>query len=207
MSTQTTKKQLFAYFLGLIILGFAVNCAILANLGVGCWDSAYVALSKLTSLSVGTFMNIFALLFLIISAIIERKRIKLECLVTSIIIGLSVDFWRYFLFSHIDSLPMTIRIFLLGLNIFLIGLGAGLYLASNLPANPIDHMMMTIIKHFNLSITMSKLICEGSGLIIGLLFAGPIAFGTIILLFAYGPAIQAFHPYFNRLINSQQAQK
>lgn len=207
MLFQTTKKQVFAYFIGLFILGFAINCAIIADIGVGCWDSAYVALSQILSLSVGTLINIFAFIFLIVSAMIEKKRIKIECLFTSIIIGVSVDFWKYVLFNHLTALPLGIRIFLLVVNIALIGIGAGLYLASRLPANPIDHMMMAIIRKYKLSITVSKIICEGSGLLIGLLFHGPIAVGTIILLFAYGPAIQACHPYFDQLINNEQTNK
>ena len=201
MSLNYTKKQLIYYFVGLIILGFAINCAIIADLGIGCWDAAYVGLNAKTSLSVGMWINIFAFIFLVLAAIIERKRIKIECLIASLIIGVSVDSWNLLIFQYIEISNIPLRSLFFIINILLIGFGAGMYLSSKLPENPIDCLMMVITKHFHISITLCKTLIEGSGLVIGFLFNGPIALGTLILLFAYGPVIQFFHQYFNKQIS------
>ena len=96
----------------------------------------------------------------------------------------------YFSHIHIEPVYLQLLVFLIGISCT--SLGAGLYLVSDFPVNPIDHMMVCISERFHISIAVSKYIVEGSGMALGLLLKGPVGIGTILMILVFGPMIQFF---------------
>lgn len=187
-------KWRIAFFLfGLFLISIGVNITIASNFGVGGWDAANIGMVMNFGFSIGFWLNVWAIVYLLISSLLIKERIKLECLVTSIFLGFCIDMWNI-LFSQlvIETLPLQFITFLIGITTT--SLGAGIYLVSNLPANPIDHLMMVITKRFpKVSIATSKYVVEGVGMLLGLLLGGPVGLGTILMILIFGPIIQFFY--------------
>ena len=110
-------------------------------------------------------------------------------MITSICLGLAVDFWMLSLGNiEITNTLMKFGVFLLALPI--ISIGISIYLVSKLPNTPLDYFMLAIKSKLNLSLMTSKITSESIGLVIGFLLGGTIGIGTIIIIVAIGPMIQ-----------------
>lgn len=187
------NRQLFIrstfFLLGLFFISLGINITIASGFGTGGWDAANIGLVQHFGMSIGFWLNVWAIIYLILSALLEKKRIKIECLLTSFIIGFCVDGWNI-LFSQIHMQAMWTQFLMFLLGITTTSFGAGLYLVSDLPVNPIDYLMVVLTKSCSLSITIAKYIVEGSGLILGFVFGGPIGLGTVLMILLFGPMIQ-----------------
>jgi uncharacterized membrane protein YczE len=75
-----------------------------------------------------------------------------------------------------------------------------MYLQAKFPASPMDKIMVAIHKRFGLSLRISRIISEGSALLLAYLFGGPIGVGTIIVTISLGPIVQFFYHRFEPLI-------
>lgn len=191
INTKYRKQRSLFFLSGLLFISLGINITISSGFGVGGWDAADIGMVKHFGMSIGFWLNIFSCLYLLISAVLVKERIKLECFLTSFILGVGIDLWNLF-FSQIHIKFPLFQFFLFLLGITCTSIGAGLYLVSNFPVNPIDHMMVCITKRFHISITLSKYIVEGSGMLLGLLLGGPVGIGTILMILIFGPMIQFF---------------
>ena len=80
-------------------------------------------------------------------------------MITSIFLGLFVDFWMLFLSNIvITETLMKFSVFILALPI--ISIGISIYLVSKLPNTPLDYFMLAIKSKLNLSLMMSKITSE-----------------------------------------------
>lgn len=194
-------KRCLYFISGLLLIALGISITILANLGCCGWDATNISLVTHFGLSVGIWLNIWAILYLIISSLLSKQRIRFECLITSFIIGISVDGFNLLLQS-ITIHGNSFKFITLVIGVFTIALGAGFYLVSELPPNPIDLMMMCIKEHFHLSISMTKTIIETTGVLLAVLLGGPIGLGTIIMVLLMGPCIDLCFHFANKLFQN-----
>ena len=102
---------------------------------------------KISLFLFGIWILILSFLSLIIASILEKKLIKLSSFVTSLIIGSFIDLWMFILdFISLDN--MLIRSIVFVLAIIISSLGIVIYLYPQLPANPIDYLMLVIKNKF-----------------------------------------------------------
>lgn len=85
------------FLIGLILIALGISVTIIADFGCGGWDATNIALVQHFGLSVGTWLNIWAFVYLLVACMIERKRYRIECMATSLIIGAGVDLFNYLL--------------------------------------------------------------------------------------------------------------
>ncbi|GAA0734039.1 hypothetical protein [Clostridium oceanicum] len=182
-------KKYVEFLLGIFIMSFGAVLASKTNVGVAPWDAINFGLSKTFGImSTGRWIIFCSLIALIIAAFIEKKFIKITSFITSIIIGLFIDFWIYVLNPLvINGVLSKYLIFVVALVIVSIGLS--IYLFPNLPAYPIDHLMVVFKNKFNLKIMHAKLLMDGICVIVALLFKGPVGIGTISFALLMGPGI------------------
>lgn len=190
---KTWTLRCVLFLVGLFIISFGVNVNIMASFGMAGWDAYNIAMVSKFGFSIGFWINVNAVIYLILSAFFRKSRIKIEAFVTSLLIGVFIDAWGLLFRGHyIDNEFLKPICFFLGTMI--ICFGAGVYLTSKLPPNPIDELMLAIHHRFACSISVSKFIVEGTGVVIGFLLQGPIGLGTIFSLILLGPGIQFFYP-------------
>ncbi|MGG1676328.1 YitT family protein [Neobacillus sp. NRS-1170] len=197
----------FLFFIfGLFIMTFGVCMTIeVADIGVGAWDALNVALTERAGLSVGKWVMIDGAVLMIVVSLLLKKRPDILSLLTIIVIGTLVDFWLNTIFDlfAVDLLFAKLAMLLIG--ILIIGFGASIYLQAKFPQSPIDNFMLAIKERFRVNLMVAKTIGEITALIPAFFLNGPISYGTIIITFAVGPAIQLFFPYFEKLMQKLQA--
>ena len=174
------KLRIVFFLVGLLIMALGISIIAISNFGNGPWK---------TGLSIGLCMNIVAFIQIIIGGIIRKEFPNIATMITSIFLGLFVDFWMLFLGNIvITETLMKFSVFILALPI--ISIGISIYLVSKLPNTPLDYFMLAIKSKLNLSLMMSKITSESIGLVLGFILGGTIGIGTIIIILAIGPMIQ-----------------
>ena len=183
------KLRIIFFLVGLLIMGLGISIVAISNFGNGPWDAVNLGLNKKTGLSIGICMNIVAIAQIIIAGIINKEFPNFKTLITSISLGVFIDFWMLFLGNiTITNTLMKFTVFVLALPI--ISLGISIYLTSKLPNTPLDYFMLSIKSKFNLSLMKSKIISESIGLILGFILGGTIGLGTIIILLGIAPIME-----------------
>lgn len=183
------KLRIIFFLVGLLIMGFGISLIAVSNFGNGPWDAVNIGLSEKSGLSIGIAMNIVAFIQIIIGGIIRKEFPNFTTMITSIFLGLFVDFWMLFLGDIIiNEILMKFTVFILALPITSIGIS--IYLVSNLPNTPLDYFMLAIKSKLNLSLMASKITSESIGLVLGFILGGTIGIGTIIIILAIGPMLQ-----------------
>lgn len=183
------KLRIVFFLVGLLIMALGISIIAISNFGNGPWDAVNIGLSDRTGLSIGLCMNIVAVIQIVIGGIINKEFPNIATMVTSICLGLFIDFWMLFLGEiEVVGTLMKFGVFLLALPI--ISVGISIYLVSNLPNTPLDYFMLSIKSKLNLSLMASKITSESIGLVLGFILGGTIGFGTIIIIVSIGPMIQ-----------------
>jgi uncharacterized protein len=191
----------FLFFIvGLSIMTFGVCLTIKAELGAGAWDALNVALTELLGLTIGTWIIIDGAVLVVVNSILVKRRPEILSILTIILIGSLVDLWMFFVFQPLEVNGLVIKVVTLVLGIFIIGLGAAIYLQAKFPSSPIDSFMMAIRERFGVNLMMAKTIGEIIAFIPALFLHGPIGIGTIIITFTIGPFVQLCFPYFEKLM-------
>lgn len=194
------------FILGLSIMTFGVCMTIeVADLGVGAWDALNISLTEKLGLSVGKWVMIDGAVLVIVVSLLLKKRPDLLSLLTIIIIGSLVDFWLGTVFELFQVNQFIGKIGMLLLGILIIGFGASIYIQAKFPQSPIDNFMLAIKERFRVNLMVAKTIGEITALIPAFFLNGPISYGTIIITFTVGPAIQLFFPFFEKLMVRLQA--
>lgn len=189
----------FLFLSGLFLLAVGSSIMITANLGVSTWDVLHLGLQNKTPLSVGTVILLVGLLLVLVKYLLDRIRPQVGTLVNAIFVGV---FMNLVLGSHL--LPSFSAVWLNALwlifGIFIIGMGAGLYVAVGYGAGPRDGLTLTLADRFGTSIRMMRTIMEITACGLGWLLGGPVFFGTILSIFLIGPFLQFWLVYFRRMI-------
>lgn len=198
MLKNTINKELILrilfFLLGMVCISFGVSLTIISNFGAGAWDALSVGLSNMFGLSVGKWVIIVAFILNIAAGILIKRIPRFSTLITSIITGAFIDIWLL-LFKGIN-ITTTLKSFLFFIiGIIIISFGVAVYVITDLPPGPIDYFMLIVKERFNLSIGVAKTICESIGLILGIIFKGPIGIGSIVIMFTIGPLIQMFSKF------------
>lgn len=197
--------RLLFFIIGLAIMTFGVCMTIkVADIGVGAWDALNVALTERVGLSVGKWVMIDGVILVLVNALLVKRRPDILSLLTIIVIGLLVDFWLDTVFNLFDVEQLLAKLAMLLVGILIIGFGASIYLQAKFPQSPIDNFMLAIKERFRVNLMLAKTIGEITALIPAFFLNGPISYGTIIITFTVGPAIQLFFPSFEKFMQRLQ---
>ncbi|MEH7118156.1 membrane protein [Neobacillus vireti] len=197
--------RLLFFIIGLAIMTFGVCMTIkVAEIGVGAWDALNIALTAKVGLTIGKWVMIDGVILVFVNAFLVKRRPDILSLLTIIVIGSLVDFWLDTVFELFDIGGLIARLAILLVGILIIGFGASIYLQAKFPQSPIDNFMLAIKERFHLNLMIAKTIGEITALIPAFLLNGPISYGTLIITFTVGPAIQLFFPYFEKIMQLMQ---
>ncbi len=198
LNDKMSFTRILFFIIGLSIMGLGIGLIVVSNFGAGPWDAVTVGLSHKLSISMGLAMNMIAFTQIIIGGIINKEFPKLTTMITSIFLGIFIDFWMLFLNGIVTStLFMKFSIFVVG--VVVVSIGISLYLVTKLPNTPLDYFMMAIKNKLNLSLMTAKITSESIGLVLGLILGGTIGLGTLIILLAIGPILQMLQKPCNNL--------
>lgn len=194
----TLKWMLFMG--GLFLLALGSSMMITANLGVSTWDVLHLGLARHTPISVGTIILLVGLLLVFVKYLLDRIRPQFGTLVNAIFVGV---FMNLILDHHwlprLDGIALNVGWLVLG--IFVIGMGAGLYVAIGYGAGPRDGLTLALADRFHTSVRMMRTWMELTACLIGWVLGGPVFFGTVLSIFLIGPFFQFWLEQFRRLVS------
>lgn len=187
------------FIFGLLIVGMGVTLTVKSDIGAGSYDSINFALAKIFNLNVSITIAITSLIALILASIIRGEAPRITTFITAALFGLFVDLWvNVFESISLNTTISKILVFFIG--IIILSFGIALYLLPQLPANPVDDLMIAISEEKKIKLGTSKLIIDVVCILVAFLLKGPIGIGTIVLTFLVGPIVNIFYNYIKKYI-------
>jgi len=185
LNTRPKLTTLIMLVIGLFLFGLGEAIIIGSGSGVSPWTVLAQGISSKTDLSIGmaTFLiSIFILIFWV-----PLKQIPgIGTILNAIIIASAIDLTLGFI-----PKPELIYLKILqaSFGIFIVGIGSGIYLASNLGPGPRDGLMIGLQQKTNTSIPLIRTIIEITAVTVGWFLGGIVGIGTILFVFGIGPCV------------------
>lgn len=185
LNTKPKLTTLIMLVIGLFLFGLGEAIIIGSGSGVSPWTVLAQGISSKTGLSIGmaTFLiSIFILIFWV-----PLKQIPgIGTILNAIIIASAIDLTLGFI-----PKPELIYLKILqaSFGILIVGIGSGIYLASNLGPGPRDGLMIGLQQKTNTSIPLIRTIIEITAVTVGWFLGGIVGIGTILFVFGIGPCV------------------
>tara|TARA_B100001758_G_scaffold4237_1_gene3374 strand:+ start:77 stop:763 length:687 start_codon:yes stop_codon:yes gene_type:complete len=185
LNTRPKLTTLIMLVIGLFLFGLGEAIIIGSGSGVSPWTVLAQGISSKTDLSIGmaTFLiSIFILIFWV-----PLKQIPgIGTIFNAIIIASAIDLTLGFI-----PKPELIYLKILqaSFGILIVGIGSGIYLASNLGPGPRDGLMIGLQQKTNTSIPLIRTIIEITAVTVGWFLGGIVGIGTILFVFGIGPCV------------------
>ena len=185
LNTKPRSYTIIMLFTGLFFFGLGEAIIIGSGSGVSPWTVLAQGISVMTDLSVGTATFLISIAILIFW--IPLKQVPgIGTILNAIIIASTIDLTLPYLPKPNDTHLMLLQACI---GIFVVGLGSGIYLISNLGPGPRDGLMIGLQKQTGTSIPLIRTILELSAVISGWLLGGVVGIGTVLFVFGIGPCI------------------
>ena len=185
LNTKPRSYTVIMLITGLFFFGLGEAIIIGIGSGVSPWTVLAQGISTKTDLSVGTTTFLISIAILIFW--IPLKQVPgIGTILIAIIIASTIDL-------TLPYLPQTnhtyLKLLQACMGIFVVGLGSGIYLISNLGPGPRDGLMIGLQKQTGTSIPLIRTILELSAVISGWFLGGVVGIGTVLFVFGIGPCV------------------
>ena len=185
LNTRPKLTTLIMLVIGLFLFGLGEAIIIGSGSGVSPWTVLAQGISSRTDLSIGmaTFLiSIFILIFWV-----PLKQIPgIGTILNAIIIASAIDLTLGFI---PQPELIYLKILQASFGILIVGIGSGIYLASNLGPGPRDGLMIGLQQKTNTSIPLIRTIIEITAVTVGWFLGGIVGIGTILFVFGIGPCV------------------
>jgi uncharacterized membrane protein YczE len=170
---------------GAVALGTGLTWMLAAAWGVAPLDAFIAGVAERTGLTVGTVIIIVSSVFLV-GIFLLRSRPGWGTLIAFVGVGVIVDVWNLLVFGLLNWSPdewaTVARIALWAVGFGLFALGVVGTLASDLGANPYDHITRSFHERFGWPLWVSRLTFDAVILVLAFLVGGAWGAGTIAIL-------------------------
>lgn len=185
LNTKPKLTTLIMLVIGLFLFGLGEAIIIGSGSGVSPWTVLAQGISSKTDLSIGMATFLISIFILIFWA--PLKQIPgIGTILNAIIIASAIDLTLGFI-----PKPELIYLKILqaSFGILIVGIGSGIYLASNLGPGPRDGLMIGLQQKTNTSIPLIRTIIEITAVTVGWFLGGIVGIGTILFVFGIGPCV------------------
>ena len=185
LNTKPRSYTVIMLITGLFFFGLGEAIIIGSGSGVSPWTVLAQGISIRTDLSVGTTTFLISIGILIFW--IPLKQVPgIGTILNAIIIASTIDLTLPYLPQPNETYLKLLQVCI---GIFIVGLGSGIYLISNLGPGPRDGLMIGLQKQTGTSIPLIRTILELSAVISGWLLGGVVGIGTVLFVFGIGPCV------------------
>jgi len=202
------RKRIAVYLVGLAINAWGIALIIFSAAGAGAWDTVAIGLNHSLGLTIGICTVIIQVFVIIMTGLIERKRLQYESIIAIIIRSAFLDMWMFLVFNQLEQ-PISLGgewlCFIGGMAAM--GIGIGIYVEARFPKSPIDGLMLALHNRFNWSINQSRIVVELSGALIGFILGGPVGLGTVLIALFVGKIIQMVNMKVKKVLNLEYRYK
>jgi uncharacterized membrane protein YczE len=180
-------RRLAQLYVGLALYGLGISLQVSSGLGNDPWDVFHQGLSRHTGLAIGTWVNIVAVLVLLLW-IPLRQRPGLGTISNAVLIGTFVNIFLAVL-PRPDGLPA--RWAYLAAGILAGGVATGCYIGAGFGPGPRDGLMTGLAARGH-SLRLVRTCIELTVLAAGWLLGGTVGAGTVLYAVSIGPLAQFF---------------
>ena len=175
-------------FLGLFLYALGIVMTINANLGLAPWEVFHQGLSMNTGITMGQASIYVGIVFVVLDSLLG-ERLGWGTLSNMIFIGIFLDI---LMLNHMVPVfqPVVLRIAMMLLGVFTIGLAAYFYISAGLGSGPRDGLMVALTKRTAKSVRFLRNCIEFSVLAVGYMLGGSIGVGTVIMALSAGYFVQ-----------------
>lgn len=179
---------LFLYAVGIV---FTIN----ANLGLSPWDIFHQGISRLTGITMGQASIIIGVLIIILDWVMGEK-IGIGTIGNMLLIGIFMDI---LMLNHVIPVfnNLIIRVLMLILGMFIIGVACYFYIGAGLGSGPRDGLMVALAKKTNKPVKLIRSCIEFIPLVAGYFLGGTLGIGTLAMMLFGGYFIQLSFKLFN----------
>ncbi|GLC30561.1 YczE/YyaS/YitT family protein [Clostridium omnivorum] len=179
---------LFLYAVGIV---FTIN----ANLGLSPWDIFHQGISRLTGITMGQASIIIGVLIIILDWVMGEK-IGIGTIGNMLLIGIFMDI---LMLNHVIPVfnNLIIRVLMLILGMFIIGVACYFYIGAGLGSGPRDGLMVALAKKTNKPVKLIRSFIEFIPLVAGYFLGGTLGIGTLAMMLFGGYFIQLSFKLFN----------
>ncbi|WP_078430557.1 YczE/YyaS/YitT family protein [Alkalihalobacterium alkalinitrilicum] len=197
-------RRIGIYLVGLAITALGIALIILSFIGAGPWDTVAVGMNNYFGLTIGTWAIFSQVIFLVITRILEKTRLRIESIIPIVIRSCFLDIWVYLVLRNVDfSFSWEVQWITFITGLILTGVGMGIYMEAQFPKTPIDGLMVAISNRFGWSFNVSRTCIEVSGVILGFLLGGPVGLGTLLTALFLGKIIQVSNHRIKKVLHVQ----
>lgn len=187
------KKRILYVLLAVIMMGFSLSFLIRINFGTDPCSAMNLGIARHLHLSFGNWQVLLNFILFIIVIIFDRSQIGWGTLANMILIGYTVDFFRW-LFDLLlpdnafSSLPVRILVLIPALFLFIVA--AAVYMAVELGTAPYDAIVFIISNKFSkIPFRLIRITWDMAACLIGFLLGSTIGVVTLMMAFLLGPVI------------------
>ncbi len=170
---------------GLTLFGLGEGLLIVSLTGASPWSVLAQGISLNVNLSTGTITFLISIAVLTLWIPLGQKP-GMGTIFNAIIIAIMIDLCILFVPTPTEY---VLQIMLAIISVFMVGIGGGIYLVSNLGAGPRDGLMIGLQKITNLPIAAVRATLEISVVSIGWYLGGTVGVGTLFFAFGIGPCV------------------
>tara|TARA_B100001769_G_C21942065_1_gene507458 strand:+ start:179 stop:826 length:648 start_codon:yes stop_codon:yes gene_type:complete len=178
-------STLFFLCFGLTLFGLGEGLLIVSFTGASPWSVLAQGISLNVNLSIGTITFLISIAVLILWIPLGQKP-GMGTILNALIIALMIDLCIKFVPTPTNYYNQLI---LAVISVILVGIGAGIYLVSNLGPGPRDGLMIGLQKITNLPIAVVRATLEISVVTVGWYLGGTVGIGTLLFAFGIGPCV------------------
>ena len=178
-------STLFFLCFGLTLFGLGEGLLIVSFTGASPWSVLAQGISLNVNLSIGTITFLISIAVLILWIPLSQKP-GMGTILNALIIALMIDLCIKFVPTPTNYYNQLI---LAVISVILVGIGAGIYLVSNLGPGPRDGLMIGLQKITNLPIAVVRATLEISVVTVGWYLGGTVGIGTLLFAFGIGPCV------------------
>ena len=178
-------STLFFLCFGLTLFGLGEGLLIVSFTGASPWSVLAQGISLNVNLSIGTITFLISIAVLILWIPLSQKP-GMGTILNALIIALMIDLCIKFVPTPTNY---TNQLILAVISVITVGIGAGIYLVSNLGPGPRDGLMIGLQKITNLPIAVVRATLEISVVTVGWYLGGTVGIGTLLFAFGIGPCV------------------
>ena len=208
-------KEFIVYIIGMLILGLGLSLSTKMALGTSALVALPFSISEIYNLNFGNVTLVYYVILIIIEIIVHIIMKKFSNIIENVLqIVVSLIFTRYLnflvssitIFDKFNNIPYYVWIVLYIIPIVLIGIGAALTIKTDLPPNPADGFVETMMHATKKDLGLVKNFIDITFVIITCVFSYitchkiiGVGIGTILAMLFVGRVIHLF----NRLIGDK----
>ena len=200
------KRRLIMCVTGTVVMGMSVGLFSLAALGMDPFQVFCHGIWRLTPLSFGNCYTLISIVFLLITFLINRRKIGLGTVINLFLVGYIADFSEWLFGRLITGHGIVTRLLLLIVALFILCFSSSLYMVADLGVSAYDAQAITVSERSGIPFRTCRIVSDLLCVLLGSVFCilsdrdlsaegallVTVGAGTVITAFFMGPVISFF---------------